>query len=44
MRDSGFEELHHTADWSLRVWAGDRPALFEAAARRMNSPAAVIEG
>lgn len=36
-KDHGFEELHHTADWSMRVWAGDLPALFAEAARGMNS-------
>ncbi len=33
----GFEEVPHTADWSLRVWAADLPALFVQAARGMNS-------
>jgi SHS2 domain-containing protein len=32
-----FEELQHTADWSLRVWAGSLPALFVEAARGMNA-------
>ena len=40
-KNQGFEELQHTADWSLRVWAGDLPALFEEAARGMNSLADV---
>ena len=31
----GFEELPHTADWSLRVWAKSLPALFAEAARGM---------
>jgi SHS2 domain-containing protein len=35
-RRSGFEELPHTADWCLRVWAGSLPALFAEAARGMN--------
>ena len=30
-----FEELPHTADWSLRVWAKSLPALFAEAARGM---------
>jgi SHS2 domain-containing protein len=32
-----FEEVQHTADWSLRVWAADLPSLFRDAARGMNS-------
>jgi SHS2 domain-containing protein len=34
---SGFEELPHTADWALRVWAADLPALFAQAVRGMNA-------
>lgn len=34
---AGFEELPHTADRALRVWAPDLPALFVEAARGMNS-------
>ncbi len=30
-----FEEIAHTADWSLRVWAEDAPGLFADAARGM---------
>ena len=30
-----FEELPHTADWALRVWAGSLPELFVEAARGM---------
>ena len=33
----GFEELNHTADWAMRVWADDLPGLFVEAARGMNS-------
>ena len=33
----GFEEISHTADWSVRVWAQDLPSLFAEAARAMNS-------
>jgi SHS2 domain-containing protein len=35
MRTSGFEELEHTADWALHVWAPDLVELFEQAARGM---------
>lgn len=30
-----YQEIHHTADWGLRVWAGDLPGLFIEAARGM---------
>ena len=33
----GFEEVSHTADWSVRVWAPDVPSLFAESARAMNS-------
>ena len=33
----GFEEISHTADWSVRVWAQNLPSLFAEAARAMNS-------
>jgi len=32
---TGHEELEHTADWALRVWAPDLPGLFAEAARGM---------
>jgi len=32
-----FEELPHTADWALRVWAASLPALFAEAAHGMNT-------
>jgi SHS2 domain-containing protein len=32
-----FEELSHTADWSLRVWAADLAHLFVETARGMNA-------
>ena len=34
---AGFEEVPHTADWSLCVWAPDLAGLFVAAAEGMNS-------
>lgn len=30
-----YEEIHHTADWGLRVWAADLPSLFIEAGRGM---------
>jgi len=33
---SGFEEIQHTADWALKVWAPDFSSLLEQAARGMN--------
>ncbi|GIV63761.1 MAG: archease [Bellilinea sp.] len=37
MNKAGFEELQHTADWALRVWAPDRDELFRQAAIGMNT-------
>ncbi len=34
-RERGFEEISHTADWALRVWAPDLPVLFAQAAEGM---------
>jgi SHS2 domain-containing protein len=31
----GFEEIPHTADWSIRVWAADLPGLLAESARGM---------
>jgi SHS2 domain-containing protein len=31
----GFEEIPHTADWSIRVWADDLPGLLAESARGM---------
>ena len=31
-----FEELQHTADWALHIWAADLPALLAESARGMN--------
>jgi len=32
---SGYQEIPHTADWALRVWAADLPTLFAQAAQGM---------
>ena len=37
----GFEEIPHTADWSVRVWADDLGGLFVESARAMNTLAGV---
>jgi SHS2 domain-containing protein len=39
---SGFEEIPHTADWAVRVWADSLPGLFVETARAMNSLAGVV--
>jgi SHS2 domain-containing protein len=31
----GYEEIEHTADWALRVWADDLPGLLSEALRGM---------
>ena len=41
MNDKGFEEIPHTADWAMHVWAGDLPSLFKEAARGINRLAGV---
>lgn len=40
----GFQEIPHTADWSVRVWAEDLPALFAESARAMNALAGTLVG
>jgi len=41
----GYEEIEHTADWALRVWAPDLKTLFVQAAEGMNTLAGmVLEG
>jgi SHS2 domain-containing protein len=40
----GFEEIPHTADWSVRVWAQDVPSLFAESARAMNALAGTVTG
>lgn len=37
MTRAGFEELQHTADWALRVWAPNQAELFRQAAIGMNT-------
>lgn len=39
---SGFEEIQHTADWALKVWAPDFSSLLEQAARGMNHLMGVV--
>lgn len=39
---SGFQEIEHTADWALRVWAPQLAELFMQAAAGMNSLAEVV--
>ena len=39
-----FEEVAHTADWSVRVWAPDLPSLFVEAARAMNALSGTLIG
>jgi SHS2 domain-containing protein len=38
----GFEEIAHTADWSVRVWAGDLPGLFREAGLALNALAGIV--
>jgi SHS2 domain-containing protein len=40
----GFEEIPHTADWSVRVWAPDLPSLFVESARAMNALSGTVLG
>lgn len=40
----GFEEIPHTADWSVRVWAEDLSSLFVEAAGAMNSLSGTVTG
>ncbi len=38
----GYQEIEHTADWALRVWAPDMIALLETAARGMYALAGTV--
>ncbi len=38
----GFEELPHTADWAMKVWAEDLPSLFSEAAQGMNALSGLV--
>ncbi|MGE5250315.1 MAG: archease [Bacteroidota bacterium] len=38
----GFEEIPHTADWAVHVWAGDMAGLLAESARAMSTLAGVI--
>jgi SHS2 domain-containing protein len=40
----GFEEISHTADWSVRVWAQDLQSLFAESARAMYALAGTVTG
>lgn len=40
----GFEEIPHTADWSVRIWAPDLQSLFTEATRAMNSLSGTVIG
>jgi SHS2 domain-containing protein len=35
LKESGFLEISHTADWSIKVWAPDLAGLMEASGRGM---------
>lgn len=39
---AGYEEVPHTADWALRVWAPNLPALFQQAVVGMYALAGVV--
>jgi len=38
----GFQEIPHTADWALRVWADDLAGLLAESARGMNALAGLV--
>jgi SHS2 domain-containing protein len=37
----GFQEIPHTADWAMKVWAEDLPSLLVTAANGMNALAGI---
>jgi SHS2 domain-containing protein len=37
VRNRGFQEIPHTADWAMKAWAEDLPGLFAEAAVGMNA-------
>lgn len=39
--NSGYEEIAHTADWELRVWASDMPGLMKQSVKGMYALAGV---
>ena len=39
---AGYQEIDHTADWALTVWAPDLPGLVEQAARGMFTLSGVV--
>jgi SHS2 domain-containing protein len=39
---AGYQEIEHTADWEIRVWAPDISTLFKQAAQGMYSLAGVV--
>jgi SHS2 domain-containing protein len=41
MKNAGFREIEHTADWQLEVWAADLAGLVEQAARGMYTLAGI---
>ena len=41
-KQSGYEEIEHTADWALKVWAPDIETLFVQAAIGMNDLAEMV--
>ncbi len=38
----GFEEVPHTADWAMKVWAEDLASLFAEAAQGMNALSGLV--
>jgi SHS2 domain-containing protein len=42
MDDCGYQEIPHTADWALQVWAPDLPGLLAVSARGMYDLSGVV--